>query len=554
MDAKKKSAIRESFSRIQKLIKLQFAEKFTLFKTGNKRSLIYSILFKLFGFVIGTIALYFVLKFFRDSAGFSLNEGVLGGILFLLCLVCFLSTISRVFKNLYNVKDNQFLFTLPVTSNEVFVSKIVITFMQEIITAILLSLTFQTAFSLVAGGMLYPVFNTSSFSYVFMVLFTTFILPIMIVLLATLISIPVVLLIKFIKKHTVAVIISLIIILSLSLIAFSLIVNLVVVNISLVGQWFTLSFKLQTAFDNFAKNSWIFMTLANMYNGVGIVWGTLVIFAITIILFFATYYIMKPFYFKISVTENIKQKNVMNTKSSKQCKTVFGALIKKNIQMLWQNPSQFFSFFTILIIMPFIILLVDKFFNALYLRDLGYELLFGSNLAMISIFALMGNIYSGTGVSQEGSNYYLLKSGPVSYYKQGLSKVLINFVISVFFIIVSSFIACITTKITFVQGIIIILCASVLSLSHILYSYSYDFAYPFVSWYDSSQFQKSKNIGRTITIGLVWGIIYGAFTIKFIYLAPPSRALIYMIIIPFVFLVFAIRSFYLKLKYHTAKI
>lgn len=554
METTKKSAINDSLSRIKKLIKLQFAEKFTLFKTGNKRSLFYSVLFKLLGFVVGTIVLYFVLNFFRDSAGFSLNEGVLGSIIFLLCVICFLSTISRVFKNLYDVKDNQFLFTLPVTSNEVFVSKIVITFMQEMITAILLSVTFQTAFSLSAGGMLYPVFNTTSFSYIFMVLFTTFILPILIVLLATLISIPIVLLIKAIKKHTATVIISLIVILSISLVLFSLVVNLVVGNMSLVGQWFTLSYKVQTALDNFANASLIFSTIANMYKGVGTIVGTFIILLIIICLFFITYYTIKPFYFKISVTENIKQKNIMNTKSSKQSKTSFGAITKKNIQMLWQNPSQFFSFFTILIIMPFIILLVDKFFNALYLRDLGYELLFGSNLAMISIFALMGNIYAGTGVSQEGSNYYLLKSGPVSYFKQGLSKVLINFVISFFFIFVSSLISCISTKISFAQSIFIIVCASILSLAHILYSYAYDFAYPYVTWYDSSQFQKGKNIGKTISRGLIWGILYGAFTIKFIYLAPHIRALIYMIIIPLVFLGFAIRSFYLKLKYHTAKI
>lgn len=545
--------IKESIGRINKLIKLQFAEKFTLFKTGNMRSLFYSILFKLAGVGVGTFALFFVFRYFRDFAGFSLNEGVLAGILFFLCLLCFLSTISRVFKNLYNVKDNQFLFTLPVTPNEVFISKIVITFLQEALAGILLFITFLISFSLAAGGMLYPVFNTASFSYVFMCIFVTIVLPVLIIILATLVSIPFVIIIKLIKKHTVTIIISLLAILALCLVVFSALVNLVVANMSLVGQWFTLSYKVQTAFNNFAEKSWLFLTLANMFKGTYIWLGLLVILATTIVLFFATYYIIKPFYFKLSVTENIKQKTYANLKMNKQCKTQFGAIVNKNIQMLWQNPSQFFSFFTVLIIMPFVILFVDKFFNALYLRDLGYNLLFGSNLAMISIFALMGNIYSGTGVSQEGSNYYLLKSGPVSYYKQGLGKILINFAISFIFIVISSLIACIVTQITLLQSLMIIACASVLSISHMLYSYAYDFAYPNVGWYDSSQFQKSKNIGKTITSGLVWGLIYGVFTIKFIYLAPIGRAIFYMLIIPVIFMVIAVRSFYLKLKYHTAK-
>ena len=553
MEAAKKNKYQESIKRINKLVKLQFSEKFTLFKTGNTRSLVYSILLKLLGLVLGTVVLYFVLKFFSGSAGFNLNEGVLGVILFLLCIICFFSTLARVFKNLYNVKDNQFLFALPVTSNEVFISKLIITFLQEIFTAVLLSICFQTAFSLAAGEMLYPVFVTSSFSYIFMVLFTTFILPLLIVFLATLVSIPLLLLIRAIRKHTATVIISLVVLLGLGLAVFSLIVNLVVDNISLIGQWFTLAYKVQTAFDNFTRGSWIFLFLANMYKGENIIAGVFTILGIIIALFFATYYIMKVFYFKISVTEHIKQKNINYSKKAKQSKTVFGSLIKKELQIFVQNPSQFFSFFTVLIVMPFIILFVDKFFNALYLRDIGYQLLFGSNLAMISIFALIGNTYAGTGVSQEGSNYYLLKSGPVSYFKQGFAKVLINFVVSFFFIVVSSIIACISTQITFAQSLMIIVCASVISLSHMLYSYAYDFAYPNVSWYDKSQFQKSKNVGRTVAIGILWGLIYGAFIIKFIYIAPIERAILYMLSIPLIFLAFSARSFYLKLKYHTAR-
>jgi len=549
---------RESLLRIKKLCKLQFSQKFTFLKTSTKKSLVYSVLFKVLGLVLGTVILNLLFKFFRDTAGLKMDEGILGFLIFVICATCFISAIGRAFKNLYDVKDNQFLLSMPVSASEIFISKIILTIMQEFFVCILLSLSLQLSFMIASGGMLYPIFKVGTFNFIFMFIQTTLILPIVISLFAILISVPVMLLVKFIKKHTWLVVVSLLSLMALGLYLFSIITNLAVENISLIGQWFTLTYKLQSALNGFVNKSWIFKIIVECYKSSACWWSLLVLISLLLIFGVMAYFLIKPFYYKISVTENIKQRKVKDNKKKNtnqiSSSSSFWAITKKNILLLWGNPSHFLSFFAVVLLMPFIILLIDKFFNALYLRDLGYNLLFGSNLAMIEIFSLMGSTYAGTGVSQEGENFYLLKSSPISYFKQAYSKILINFVINFVLIFVSSFIACLTTSITWLQFILLVVCSSLINLAYLLFAYSHDFAHPNVSWKDRSEFQKSKNIGRTILFALVWGLIYGIFVIKFIYLAPISRAIVYMVAIPCIFLLIAIRTFYLRLKYHTAKV
>lgn len=528
-----------SLNRVFKLVKLQMGEKFKVIKTHSLRAFIYSIILKLGLVAAFTFLLYFIITKFAQFSMFTVDENTLAVFLFIIIAISFISSLVTVFRNLYNIKDNQFLFTMPVKHSEVLVSKLIITFLSEIISSLLFSLPFIISFSLITNSYLSGLYTGVTASYVLVAIFFVIVIPIIVLLLATLVSVPLLLFKNLVNKYSVLKVIVYAVSFVLVILILNFILNIAIANFSLMGQWLQLSYKLKLAFETFANNSWVFLQLALMFAGQNVGWGILILLGTMVVLAVATYYIIKPFYFKMSLWEISKKREVTTTRDIKECKNSFWSITRKNCWLLLQDPATAISYFIPGIAMPFIVLLVDKFMNAMYLREFGYNLLFGGNIAIIVLASLLCCTYAGSAVSQEGSNYYLLKSGPVSYKLQALSKILINFVVNCFFILVSCIIAACTTELVFWQGLYAFAVGIIISLAHMMYVFSHDFIKPQVEWKDISDFKKCSAINFSLTAGVVAGLLFTIFTFKFLLIATVERTLIYLVVMSVLYFAWA---------------
>ena len=131
-----KTSIKKSFSSLTNLTMMQLKEKLNFsFKAHPKKSLL-SLSFFLIGFALVTVACYFIIYFTKIMQIFDFNGTFPTSILVVIfTLMFFLSlvftTISLV-KALYFSRDNFVLLTLPTTPSIVFLSKLLVHYVNEL--------------------------------------------------------------------------------------------------------------------------------------------------------------------------------------------------------------------------------------------------------------------------------------------------------------------------------------------------------------------------------------------------------------------------------------
>ena len=179
-------------TQIFKLFKLQFDEKFDILKTGNKKKMLSAIFKYLIIITLLTVACYVVfLKFVL--LGFATSKHLISIILLVTQLISLIFAVGHIIKVLFQNKDNELLMSLPVSPTQIFISKIILTYVQELIVNACISLPLLLSIGLLGS---YPLY------FFFALIPTMLILPLLPTAIALLLSIPVLFILKFFKKHT----------------------------------------------------------------------------------------------------------------------------------------------------------------------------------------------------------------------------------------------------------------------------------------------------------------------------------------------------------------
>ena len=147
--------------------------------------------------------------------------------------------------------------------------------------------------------------------------------------------------------------------------------------------------------------------------------------------------------------------SVSKAKKSKSTKLLspFKALIKKELDLLFKDETNLFSYTSLLILCPFLTFAVISSLNSIIYDNLRFyasyfpELVSGINLVLILLFSGVINASASLSMSREGKSLIIVKYLPVSPLKQIIAKVLIP----IFF----SFLSLLVTEIVLIStGII----------------------------------------------------------------------------------------------------
>ena len=176
---------------IIKLLRLQIDNKTDLLKTNSLKKMLIS-LFKRILLLVALIGGIGYLTMALVGLGFNINVEFLAIVLLALQLVSLIFGIGSVITNLYLSKDNELLMGLPTTPNQLFMSKILLIYFHE------LSITATLALPLLLS---FGVFGEMGVSYYLCIPIYIIILPLLPIALASFISIPVMMVLKFLKKH-----------------------------------------------------------------------------------------------------------------------------------------------------------------------------------------------------------------------------------------------------------------------------------------------------------------------------------------------------------------
>lgn len=147
--------------------------------------------------------------------------------------------------------------------------------------------------------------------------------------------------------------------------------------------------------------------------------------------------------------------SVSKAKKSKSTKLLspFKALIKKELDLLFKDETNLFSYTSLLILCPFLTFAVISSLNSIIYDNLRFyasyfpELVSGINLVLVLLFSGVINASASLSMSREGKSLIIVKYLPVSPLKQILAKILIP----IFF----SFLSLLVTEIVLIStGII----------------------------------------------------------------------------------------------------
>lgn len=495
---------------VRRLLKLQLNEKFPHnAKNADRPFFQREILPRMIAVILITAIIFVVLKAANILVAVDPTQALLGFILCAIQAITFGLALGNITSNLYFSKDNEFLMGMPVKPSEVFLVKIIVLYIYELIVDVVFILPVLVAFGLVAGR---------SFTYFLAIIPLLVILPAIPLLLATIVSIPLVYLIFFLKTRFLLSITAILGLTGSIFYIYMRFISMIADSISIVGQTIPLQIKIEALANKVIDATYIYRNITDILYGDSTVLNLGILIALIIICITVVMTIVRPIYFKVCMQQlETSQKKFVKVRKFRS-HSKMGSIIWKDYLVLLRSPGYIFQFFLFALMMPFVVFLYNRLLLSISVRDVGEKMILGANILIISVMALISNTISATAISREGGNFYIMKVSPVSYDEQTLAKLIFNGIVVVSSILLTCIVCVVFTNMTILQAALSFGFTSILSIGHICWSFDMDLSNPILDWYDTSEITKNnKNTNRSMGIGIILAIGIGSIAIANFY-------------------------------------
>lgn len=486
-------------SQILELFRLQLDNKYDIFKKKDFKSL-FMYMFKYLVLAIAIIlVLYIILKKIFFLLFIRVNEDLMAIVLFATQLISFVFAIGSIMRTLYFSKDNELFMVMPVTFNQLFVSKIMMIYMNELIFNVLYMFPILFTFGILG--------HFSIWYFLLLIVFVP-ILPVLPIALASLISIPFMFIVKFFKRNIWLTIVTILVLVAGIFVLYMSIVSQISGAINIAEKQVATGLEVNNAIERIGSKIFLYNYLALSVVQFSMMWFPFVYLIGSVALFMICFLIIKPFYYKVATISLENTSKVKQRAGKFKKRTPFAELLLNEIRTVFRSPAYIFQFFLFPLFMPLIVYTYDKLLITIAVNQAGQNMIFGSHILILSIIALMSNTISSIAISKEGANFYISKVSPVSYRTQVYAKLLFNAIFTVSAIIITT----ITTFIFTDLDALIILLSSfmiiILSLGHIVHSFDMDLMNPVLKWYDNSEIsQLSKSTTKSMIYALVLSVV-----------------------------------------------
>lgn len=467
-------------------------------------------------------------------------------VLFIMQLLSIVTSTVSMTDSLYLSKDNYLLMTYPVKHSHIYISKLLVAYILELRRGVQFTLPLLLAYATINTNLL-------TFNYVLASIIYSVLLPLFPVLIGALLSIPVALGKKFIKKYTIIQILGTIaLFVSLFLITQG-IINALPENFSVVRNYDDFLDGLDAFYMSVNRFSTYVGCLGELLYGKNIFINNLLIIAILIVIGVVSIASSVFVYFKIasSASESSIQKN--HSSKNKAHKSTFLTFMRKEMTLSIRNIGNFASDYFFLFILPFVLMIVSSIYVRVD-RDLLGECMTYGFIGMIALIMLSAsNTASATAISSEGTEFCLIKTAPGKTSNIVWSKILINFLTSTIFLALTFALLSYTLDgyVLLSKLWLVFVYVILIDLGLILWSIQLDILNPKLKEFANSQNKSEiQNFAHSITIGCIASIIFSAALIV-LYLINFSIAVLAAILVG-IGIVFVLFRLYFLINYMNA--
>lgn len=492
--------------KVLNLLWLQIDNHTDILKTASPRKMIISAIKILLLFVaitVGFILLFSqVLPFFGGE--YFVTAELIALILLIMQALTLAFSVAHVIKTLYLSCDNELLICLPVTANQFFISKILLVYFKEIAFNALFCMPL-----LIALG----TFGGLGASYYCALPIFLFLLPILPIILASFLSLPVMRLLAFFKRHTVLAIITLLVVVSSVLWVYISLIAKIAGSLNIVENQAVIISQVKDTVSSIGKNLFVYLQLAMAMFSFAKWYYIALFLGICALLSFATVMIIRPFYFKVAMPQLENKVTIhKNKKSQFTHSSPFVSLIKKEMLCIFRSSSEVFQYFLFTLLMPFIVLSCDRLLMTVSNNEASANMIAGSHVMVVAILAMLSNISSASAISRDGATFHTSKIIPVNYFTQIFSKLTFNAIFTLGAVIVTAVISAFSYPVWQVLLGSAAVCFA--AIGHIAISLEMDIKHPSVSMQgDEEASTTSKSTPIALAMGLLIAFAMGLFLI-----------------------------------------
>jgi len=409
---------------LKTLIAMQLREKLSGTRKKDRKALFFKIMLPVFAFILLTV-FAFLLFYFTYAVNIFESYIPVNVLTFIFSLTMILSiafTAYSLVKNLYFSFDNQILLTFPVSSGQVFLSKLVVFYILELRRTVNYVLPLFIAFGII---------NSLSAGYFFVLPFAFILISLVSFVIAAFLSIPFLFIILFLQRVKVLQFILAVAATSLGVFLVLRLINLIPYDIDFWGRLSEYVPNIHNFFERpfglFQDNPYgifmIFDLLAEMVTGrvayryhTAVTSRSVAIFfsasGIALVLITAAFFLIRPLFF-VMVSKHRENKQTVRKKQKKNIKLKsYFSILKKEALLRFRTPAALSFTLIGLVILPVAIFLLNRVYSAFDTADLGNLVILVTNFFILMLIITSQNIRAASIFSSEGKAMYLLKTTP----------------------------------------------------------------------------------------------------------------------------------------------
>ncbi len=527
-------------STVLRLLKLQIDNKTDLLKTATPKTMITAISKALFLLILGTFGVSLALSRVM-ILGFAVNAELLSLILLVTQIISLAFATGNVINTLYLCKDNEMLVCLPIKPNQLFISKLLMIYINEL--AVNASISFPIFYTLGVQS-----YQPMEVSYYLSIPIMLILLPLLPIAVAAFLSVPLMWVIRFLKKHTALAIVTVFSLVAVCLWVYVSFIGGMASEFNIANEQYETVKRINAMIAALGSRIPVYYQLAQGMFSFSKWYFYLIFIAGCAVVVAATVLFTRYFFFKIAMTS--LENTVKHNKKKEipfRARSTFASLFIKEFRCVFRSTTDVFEYFLFTILMPFIVFSYDRLLMSITVNQAGVNMIAGAHVMVVAILAMLSNISSASAVSRDGGNFYTSKIIPVDYFTQMFAKFSFNAVFTIGALILTAIISCLIYPVwQIVLGTVAITMAAI---GHIAYCIDSDIKNPTVNLQgDEESSTVSKTTPKALVSGLIIGFILGIIVIMMSAVENVVLPYIIIICISFVFMVYRVHTMVLRIN------
>lgn len=464
------------------LVLMQLKDKWNFSFKNNKRAAIFklSAYFILFGVLTALcwFIMYFVGTYLHIFIGYRIPLNAMIPVIGILTVFEGVSILIGLTRSLFFAKDNVVLITYPVKSNILFISKLIVYYIDALKKSFMMFVPILIGFGIIYG---YGV------GFYFLIILLDLFYMAVIVLICGLLAIPACYVLRFIDKFNFVKIFVALALAGAFIYVSIIVIGIIPSNINLMEEYDKFSRSMNNFLFNFSQTFTVLRSITRMFLGTNdglsmsyasiyTLLGLAIMIGAIALLVVGNAYLSKPFYTKMIATSNISKKPVTKPRKNVRVWNWVSVLKYETLRIL-RNEKIIIASLVCIIVMPIVSILANKIYCSINTRSTGAYYIYVFNFIFVLIVLFSHNTSTSYIYSKDGPSWPVNKTMPINPKVSLPLRLIYNALISLAIIIPACIIFYNNYKDPMFSLPIMIITLFILSCFHILLSASYDYSH-----------------------------------------------------------------------------